>query len=88
MHGRARGQPGDDADAIRVMVDGAFLARALERVEAVVMRADHGAMRCYRAAGFSCDGVVREYDCGDGRFADCAIWSVLRSEWQKKRGKR
>jgi len=42
------------------------------------------ALRCYRRAGFTLEGVKRHAFWSEGRFADLGIMSVLRSEYEAR----
>jgi RimJ/RimL family protein N-acetyltransferase len=44
------------------------------------------AQRAYAAAGFVWEGVLREALLKNGRFESLVVMSVLRSEWEARRG--
>src|SRR5579872_4793037 len=46
-------------DAVEVLVDGAFRVLPLQRIELTVFPDNRRALRCYKKAGFSQEGVLR-----------------------------
>ncbi len=77
-------------DAVRTLVDGAFRARALVRIELTVLPENARAIRCYERAGFAREGVLRRYIYQNGAYVDVVLMSVLHEEWAAARraGKR
>jgi len=77
-------------DAVRTLVDGAFRARPLVRIELTVLPENARAIRCYERAGFAREGVMRRYIYQNGSYADVVLMSVLHEEWAATRraGKR
>jgi diamine N-acetyltransferase len=77
-------------DAVRTLVDGAFRARALVRIELTVLPENARAIRCYERAGFAREGVLRRYIYQNGAYIDVVLMSVLHEEWTAARraGKR
>ncbi len=77
-------------DAVRTLVDGAFRARALVRIELTVLPENARAIRCYERAGFAREGVLRRHIYQNGAYVDVVLMSVLHEEWAAARraGKR
>lgn len=53
----------------------------LNRVEALSFTQNTASRRLLEKLGFSCDGVLREYELVKGRFVDMAMYSLLRREY-------
>ena len=54
---------------------------ALNRVEALSFAENTASRQLLEKLGFSCDGVLREYELIKGRFVDMAMYSLLRREF-------
>ncbi len=78
---------GYGADAVRTLVDAAFRALPLLRIELFVYPDNVRAIRCYEKAGFSREGVLRAREYRRGKYADVVIMSILHEEWMRARGK-
>ena len=76
---------GHGTDAVRVLVDGAFRALPLQRIELFVYPDNVRAIRCYEKAGFAREGVLRAREYRQGRYDDVVIMSVLHHEWARMR---
>jgi len=76
---------GYGADAVAVMVDGAFRVYPLARIELRVYADNARAIRSYEKAGFKREGILRSYEWGHGRHRDVVMMSVLHAEWNKRR---
>ncbi|HKW44755.1 MAG TPA: GNAT family protein [Candidatus Eremiobacteraceae bacterium] len=76
---------GHGTDAVRVLVDGAFRALPLQRIELFVYPDNVRAIRCYEKAGFTREGVLRAREYRQGRYTDVVIMSILHHEWAKTR---
>ena len=82
-----RGQ-GYGSDAVRVLLQYAFLEMNLNRVGLEVMAYNPDAVRAYEAAGFQHEGRLRAYVYRDGVYYDVLLMSILRSEWEAQTGQR
>ena len=69
---------GSAADALRVICDGALRSFPLVRIEALVDARDTAAVRAYRRAGFSREGLLRQALRVRTKFQDGVILSVVR----------
>ena len=58
-----------------------FQQMALNRIEALAFTENTASRRLLEKLGFSCDGVLREYELVSGRFVDMAMYSLLRREF-------
>jgi RimJ/RimL family protein N-acetyltransferase len=72
---------GYGTDAVRVLVNGAFAVLPLVRIDLLVYTDNERAIRCYKKAGFTAEGVLRSYEWGHGRYRDILMMSVLHDEW-------
>ena len=72
-------------DAVRTLVDGAFLVRPLVRIELTVLPDNARAIRSYERAGFTREGVLRRYLYRNGRHDDVVLMSVLAEEWAERK---
>lgn len=76
----ARGQ-GFGKAAVRALVHYAFIELQLDRVFLKVLSSNHSAIRCYRACGFSEEGVWRDHVVIDGVRQDMTLMGLLKHEW-------
>jgi RimJ/RimL family protein N-acetyltransferase len=76
---------GYGTDAVRTLVDGAFRALPLQRIELFVYPDNARAIRCYEKAGFAREGVLRSREYRRGRYDDVVIMSMLHDEWERTR---
>lgn len=76
---------GHGSDAVKTLVDGAFRARQLVRIDLTVLPENLRAIRCYERAGFAREGVLRRYAYQDGAHRDLLLMSVLHEEWSAAR---
>jgi RimJ/RimL family protein N-acetyltransferase len=76
---------GYGTDAVRTLVDGAFRALPLQRIELFVYPDNARAIRCYEKAGFAREGVLRSREYRRGQYDDVVIMSVLHEEWERTR---
>lgn len=74
--GRGYGQ-----DAVGALVDGAFRALPLQRIELFVLPDNLRAIHCYEMAGFVREGLLRKYQYVRGKMHDMAVMSILHEEW-------
>jgi RimJ/RimL family protein N-acetyltransferase len=77
---------GFGTDAVATLVDGAFQARALTRIDLTVLPDNVRAIRAYERAGFQREGLLRRYIYQNGAYRDVVLMSVLHEEWTAKRG--
>ncbi len=77
---------GVGTEALRLLCDYAFLSLGLERVQLDVYAGNQRAIRCYERAGFVREGVRRSARFVNGAFMDVLFMSVLREEWERRRG--
>jgi RimJ/RimL family protein N-acetyltransferase len=80
LHASARGQ-GHGTDALRVLVQFAFVRRNLRRVHLSALASNTGGLACYRKVGFVEEGRQRESAWVRGRYEDEILMGLLRSEW-------
>jgi RimJ/RimL family protein N-acetyltransferase len=73
-------------DAVATLVNGAFRARALTRIELTVLPDNARAIRAYERVGFRREGLLRRYLYQNGAFRDVVIMSILHEEWTAARG--
>ena len=85
LHESRRWNSGYGTDAVRTLVDGAFRALPLQRIELFVYPDNVRAIRCYEKAGFAREGVLRGREYRKGRYDDVAIMSILHEEWAQAR---
>jgi RimJ/RimL family protein N-acetyltransferase len=78
---------GYGTDAVRTLVDGAFRAMPLLRIELFVYPDNKRAIGCYEKAGFSREGVLRAREYRRGKYEDVVIMSILHEEWRRARVK-
>lgn len=71
---------GYGTDAIRVLLDYAFLDRGLHRVQLETQADNVQALACYRRAGFVEEGRLRDDAWVRGRFVDSVVMSVLSTD--------
>jgi len=69
------------AEALALLEGFAFDTLGLERLELCVYMENERALRCYRHAGFTLEGVRRHAYWAEGRFGDVGMMSVLRGEY-------
>jgi ribosomal-protein-serine acetyltransferase len=71
----------------RVMVDHAFTAWKLNRVEIRAATSNHRSRAIPQRLGFIEEGVLREADCAGGRYLDMVVYGMLAREWGALTGK-
>lgn len=74
---------GYGTDALRVLVDYAFIRRNLRRLYLHVIASNERAIASYRKVGFVEEGRFREHAWVRGAYLDLVAMGLLRSEWQK-----
>jgi RimJ/RimL family protein N-acetyltransferase len=79
--GRDRGL---GSEATRLVLEHAFTATDLYRIELGVFAFNPRAQRVYERAGFRVEGVRRESFVFDGERVDDVVMAVLRPEWESR----
>ena len=69
------------SQALQATLAFGFGPMALNRVEALSFAQNTASRRLLEKIGFSCDGVLREYELIKGRFVDMAMYSLLQREY-------
>ena len=79
---------GTGAFLLREVVDWLFTQTDANRIDLDVFVGNERAKRAYEKAGFSTDGILREYHREpDGSYRDMWLMTILRREWaERKRG--
>ncbi|MEO8889122.1 MAG: GNAT family protein [Jatrophihabitantaceae bacterium] len=80
----ARGQ-GYGTEALRQLVEFAFVRRNLRRVHLAVVASNAGAIASYRKVGFVEEGRRREHCWVRGHYEDEVLMGLLRSQWAPAR---
>ncbi|HXM18287.1 MAG TPA: GNAT family protein [Candidatus Tumulicola sp.] len=78
---------GCGTDAVRTLIDGAFRALPLVRIELTVLVDNARAIACYERAGFAREGVLRRLVYRDGKPTDMLLMSALHEEWLARAGR-
>ena len=74
-------------EAARAITDHAFAALKAERVWATVIEGNRGSLKVLRNCGMRLEGVLRKHTVHRGRRVDLEHYSVLRSEWKRRRSR-
>jgi RimJ/RimL family protein N-acetyltransferase len=77
---------GIGSEATRLLIDHAFTATALHRIDLEVYAFNPRARRAYEKAGFVVEGTRRDAFKFDGRYIDAVGMSILRPEWARISG--
>ncbi len=72
---------GYGSDAIRVLLEYAFVHLNLHKVCLDTLATNEAGLRAYRACGFVEEGRLREHEWADGGYVDLILMSVLREDW-------
>jgi len=75
---------GYGTDALRVLIDFAFVRRNLRRLHLIVVASNERAIASYRKLGFVEEGRLREHAWVRGRYEDEVRMGLLRSEWRAR----
>jgi len=80
-------EPGAGAGArlLRGLIDQVFAETGTNRLDLDVFVGNDRAKRSYERAGFTAEGVMREYHATSDGFRDVWLMSILRREWQAAR---
>lgn len=73
-------------EALTTILDHAFGAMKLHRIEADVDPGNEGALRLLEKLGFQREGLLRERWIVDGQVADTVFLGLLAREWAERRG--
>lgn len=73
---------GYGTDAMRLILQYAFLEANLRRVTLALHSYNSRALKSYEKAGFKVEGVLRSDTLREGRRTDGIVMGVLRAEWQ------
>jgi len=77
---------GYGAEAVELLLGYAFGKLSLNSVQLGVNAEDKRANSCYKRAGFVYEGTRREFVYRNGRYYDANLYSILRSEFEAKKG--
>ncbi|MFI2754943.1 GNAT family N-acetyltransferase [Cellulomonas sp. P22] len=80
----ARGR-GVGRTVVRAAQDRFFQDGHMHRLELVVASDNVAAQRCYRAAAFTAEGVLRESRLDGTRWRSVDVMGILRAEWERAR---
>lgn len=75
---------GINAEAKRLLLDYAFGALGLHRVEARIAVDNHRSRRAFERLGGRCEGVLEESFFKDGGYHDQHLFVVLEQEWRNR----
>ena len=75
-------------DALPLVLDHAFGALGLHRVEANIMPTNRPSLALVRRAGFRREGLSPRYLKIAGRWRDHERWALLAEDWQRARPSR
>jgi RimJ/RimL family protein N-acetyltransferase len=75
---------GYGTEAMRLLIQFAFLEMNLNRLELDVYDFNERAIRCYLSCGFRQEGRLRERQYKNGRYVDVIQMGLLRSDWEEK----
>lgn len=71
-------------EALKLMLDFAFINMHMERVTLDFMKANKKAEHIYEKIGFTKEGVMRNSGKKNGKYVDLVLMSMLRSEYYEK----
>jgi RimJ/RimL family protein N-acetyltransferase len=78
---------GYGSEAIRLLQQFVFTRLNLNRLQLEVYDYNERAYRCYVKCGFKEEGRLREAYYFKGRYADTIVMSILKSDYERERGK-
>ena len=81
---RAYWNQGLTTEALKAVLDFAFDALALNRVEAMHETDNPASGRVMQKAGMREEGILRERVRNKGQYRDVRLWSILRQDWCKQ----
>jgi RimJ/RimL family protein N-acetyltransferase len=71
-------------EALRRMLDIAFVQFELNRIEADIDPRNTASARSLERAGFAREGLLRERWIVNGEVSDSALYGLLRKDWQSR----
>lgn len=77
---------GYGTDAMRLLVQIGFEQFNLNRLWLTVVASNLAGIRAYEKAGFTREGLLRQYGFINGRYYDSAIMAILRGEYESGKG--
>jgi ribosomal-protein-alanine N-acetyltransferase len=80
-------QKGYMKEAMAAAVKVGFEQMGLNRIEAFVGPENEASQRIVKGLGFTKEGVLREHFCFNGIIGDSICFALLKSEYNKKKGK-
>jgi RimJ/RimL family protein N-acetyltransferase len=75
---------GIGSTALRILMDYAFTARALERIYAEVYTFNIRSQRLFEGLGFQQEGILRQHEFHNGSLRDMYIFGMLKSEFYQR----
>lgn len=79
---------GYGTEAMKLLIDFAFLEMNLNRLELEVYDFNERAIRSYLNCGFIQEGRLRERQYKNGKYSDVIQMGILKSDWKKARGEK
>lgn len=70
-------------EALKIIVDFIFLSKEVERIQATTDIENIASQKVLEKSGFTKEGIVRKMLFSKGKFADSALYSILREEWKE-----
>lgn len=83
---RELGGQGYTTEALRMVTDHLFRTQTWHRLEVLVAPRNLASVRVAQKCGFSGEGVLREAFFINGGYQDVQVMSLLRHEWERRRG--
>jgi RimJ/RimL family protein N-acetyltransferase len=78
---------GYGTEVTRLVVNYGFRSLNLHRIMLTVFAGNSAAIRVYKKAGFTEEGVMRQSNYREGRYHDAIVMSILRPEWEQMQKK-
>jgi [ribosomal protein S5]-alanine N-acetyltransferase len=85
--GRAYWGRGYMLEALTALIGAAFNAVHLRRLEANVAGPNFASLKLLERTGFVHEGLLRERWIARGEVADCAVFGLLRADWEARRNR-
>jgi len=80
---RPYGGTGVNSDAKQLLLNYAFGALGLHRIEARIPSPNERSRRAFEKLGAVCEGTLRESFLKDGRYYDTHLYAILSSDWER-----
>jgi RimJ/RimL family protein N-acetyltransferase len=77
---------GYTTEALRMVTDHLFRVHTWQRLEVLVAPRNVPSVRVAQKCGFTAEGVLREAFFINGTYQDVQVMSLLRHEWERRRG--